>query len=528
MAPRSKPKARLISPDPTKPVKMATGTSMLDLPDELLLQIISYIPGINMSDFQLPTLVNLSRTCRRMYNLVQENLYATFDSFFCEPYSFLRTVMGSPRVAESVHSFKISYGPQVHLDLPRLMNTMVDRRDIKAGFRNLAIPDWKVWASECNEFGVEQEILFASIIMFCPNITSLEVDDDELRYRVPRWLEIINLAINSNPSGNLHQFTQLKTISIKANALKLRHLTPLFRLPTLSDLTISGLTEPVRQKGPTSGSRILKWSKSIKSPSLKHLILEGCFLDSAILALILDSCQALTKAHYIHDYSRSERYSSRHWWHHSAAQWYHVNPKMWYDFDHDEDFVEAEEMESTGLRYATVVAALQRHSASLQDLCILNNRLGPYDTYWGGQEDFSAFDGLQQLRIEAAAICGPEDAPTELQNRLPPSLKRLHICVRSGLAAYGTFEALHDLARHVEEKLPALEKISIEYLDFGQLKSFKWEPLQIFYSLFGIQLTAPKMKKAKSRFFANAYSSNSSVSSDDDIPLHSDSDSEDD
>lgn len=233
---------------PSTPAKIAHSASLNDLPDELIIEILDYLPGIDLQHFQLLTLASLSLTDRRFHRIVMDRLYSTYDSFFCTPYPFLRTVMCNKDIASHVKAVSFKYGPDVHSDRPAYVPSISDKQSIKDSLKGLEMPnfDWKQWASDCNEREVDQELIYATILMYVPNVTRLEIDDGaamEPPGRIPRWLNHFRKIANGVDLGRVHRFQHLKSVRVDVQYLQLRHLAPLFKLRSMRKLALVGLFE---------------------------------------------------------------------------------------------------------------------------------------------------------------------------------------------------------------------------------------------------------------------------------------------
>jgi hypothetical protein len=230
---KSRPTKKRRKGSPTT-AQRAQATSLNDLPDELIVGILDYLPGIDLRHFQLLTLASLSLVNRRFNHIVADRLYAAYDSFFCTPYPFLRTVMSNPDLASHIKSISFNYGLEVHEERGLYVPSISDRQLIKDSLKGLHMPkfDWKLWASECNDRHVDQELIYATILLYTPNVTRLEIDDGvpiKTPGRLPWWLHNFRKIVNGVDFGRAHRFQQLRSIRVDVSYLRLRHLAPLFR-----------------------------------------------------------------------------------------------------------------------------------------------------------------------------------------------------------------------------------------------------------------------------------------------------------
>ncbi|OAG02171.1 uncharacterized protein CC84DRAFT_1099157 [Paraphaeosphaeria sporulosa] len=266
--------------DPLPLTRRAYSTSLNDLPDELIVEILDYLPGIDMHHFQLLTLASL---------------------FFCTPYPFLRTTMCNKNIASHVKSISFKYGPNVHSDRPRYVPSISDKQLIKDSLRSLEIPnfDWKKWASECNDREVDQELIYATILLYTPNVTRLEIDDGaaiEPPGRIPRWLHHFRKIANGVDFGRVHRFQHLKSIRVDVQYLKLRHLAPLFKMRSMRKVTLVGLFE--RPSTAESAHDELRRLFPKRSSLIDELQLEMSYVDDNVLNVVIAGIKKLKVFRY--------------------------------------------------------------------------------------------------------------------------------------------------------------------------------------------------------------------------------------
>ncbi|KAF3003219.1 hypothetical protein E8E13_009855 [Curvularia kusanoi] len=262
-----------------------------DLPDELILEILSYLPGINLQDFQLPTLLSLSLTTRHLHRVVSGQIYATYDSYFCEPYLFLRTLISNPRLGESVRHAKFRYGDDAHMERARYPPTARDKKIIKEGMRALDFPDWKGWATRCNASDIELDILHTAVLLHTPNLASLDVEDGHISaYSRAKWPELIKKATTGDHFGHAHRFTALQSVRIDAQNMVIHHLVPLLRLQSLQHLELRELSEiELDMRAPAELRRVLPEGCN----NVSSLVLEECALRFDALTTLISSARRL-------------------------------------------------------------------------------------------------------------------------------------------------------------------------------------------------------------------------------------------
>jgi hypothetical protein len=150
-----------------KPRTPGTRSTLHDLPDELILEILHYLPGIDSDNFQLPTLLSLALTSRRLYRIAIEKIYIGYDSHFCEPYLFLRTLVSKPELAGLVQKLNLTQGPRTLRGTVSYVPTARDKKTLKEGMRTLAIPGWKDWVADCNGDRIT-DVTVHNMAAYCP------------------------------------------------------------------------------------------------------------------------------------------------------------------------------------------------------------------------------------------------------------------------------------------------------------------------------------------------------------------------
>ena len=406
-------------------------TTANDLPDELFLEILQYLPCLDLDNFNQRTIISLSLTNRRLHYIVEKELYTAYNNFFCNPYLFLRTCANNRRIAEKVQTLELSYGPGVQESCKRYTPSVADRRDLKAAFKNLSIPGWKEWATDCNDESVNLDILYASILMFTPNVKSLTIDDGSLPYGFPKWLNLIQSAVTGASLGTVHRFSHLESIRIDVEELSLRHLWSLFRLPSLRQLTLLGLSD----NGDANQSILTTkfWKAPPGSSPIQELVLLDCLLSLPHLVLLIKSCATLRV------------FAHRHHGQGLYIPYMHANPSR----------------DPVNLRYPGLIAALKPHHHSLETLQLwskFEEQRHPHDET-GFMGDFGDFKNVTTLKASFSALVNPAQSPTMLVRSLPPSLRTLTLSVGGASRELDCMPALEYMAAHCRTYLPRLENI---------------------------------------------------------------------
>ncbi|CAO2649771.1 Nn.00g010630.m01.CDS01 [Neocucurbitaria sp. VM-36] len=276
----------------SSPRPLGTAATIDDLPDELILEILEYLSGIDIEHFQLPTLVSLSLTSCRFHRIVAAELYAIYSSHFCEPYLFLRTVMTKPQLAKLVKHVEVSYGSWGHRNYKRYDATAQDKKTIKEGLRMLSISNWKSWTADCNAVDGATEALHSAILMYTPDIISLVIEDaGSYGQQGPRWIDLIRKATTDISSMHTHRFEKLRSIRVGAGHYTINQLAPLFRLASLRQLCLNELV--AFDIGGGAGPQALQRVVPQCCNNIEELQLEQSFLNMEILGVLVASPRKL-------------------------------------------------------------------------------------------------------------------------------------------------------------------------------------------------------------------------------------------
>lgn len=465
-----------------------TYATLDSLPDELILEILEYLPGINLQNFQLDTLLSLSLTTRHLHRVVSDRLYTTYDSYFCEPYLFLRTLVSNPNLADSVRHAKFRYGDDAHLERKRYAATARDKKIIKEGMRMLNFPDWKGWATRCNTEEIEFDILHTAIMLHTRNLVSLEVEDGHISaYSKAKWPELIKKATTGEYFGNAHRFSTLKSVCIDAQNMVIHHLVPLLRLQSLHKLELRELSEiELDMRAPAELRRVLPESCN----NLEELVLEECFLRFDALTTLISSARSL----------KSFRFNANQ---------------------------ESVLLDGSGIMLQN---ALWRQRNSLERLDILHDP-------WHRDADGPDHGGLQQFPMLKDLKCPlrmvvdvRSGASATVLEFLPPALESLCLTIRWGADEELFFPVLERMANEYSTSIPQLRLLQLNVQVPEERLEYDCERLVRAYSNTDVELVVNLPSDSEDDEWGDwrTVSSDSDDSSEDsdEVELYSDSDGE--
>ncbi|KAL5116342.1 hypothetical protein ACEQ8H_005800 [Pleosporales sp. CAS-2024a] len=279
-------------------------TTINDLPDELLVAILEYIPGIDALNYQLQTLCSVSRVNHRFHGLTIPYLYTSYNSNFCEPYLFLRSVTGNADLATLVRHVDVTFGSEAFGYLKRYTANAQDKKMIKEGLRREAqrIPDWKNWATKCNAEDAIPDTLHTAILMQTCNITSMNIYDSQTQVRssprIPRWLDLLARDQGQGPLKHTQRFAHLGHLHIEFRPedwiygqAQVASLAPVFQVPSLRKLSIKNLIQ--YDQDAAEAARLLQHKIQPHCNHLDELHLTRVFFQNDILKVLAGSARAL-------------------------------------------------------------------------------------------------------------------------------------------------------------------------------------------------------------------------------------------
>jgi hypothetical protein len=475
-----------------------TRATLNDLPDELILEILHYLPGIDLDNFQLPTLLSLALTSRRLYRVVVEKIYLSYDSHFCEPYLFLRTLISNPQLADLVQNLNMTQGPQSHRGNVPYLPTAQDKKVIKGGMRALAVPGWKDWTADCNGDRITNEPVHNAILLHTPNITSLRVEDvARVEKRCPAWFELISKASVGTLTEHTHRFEYLRSIKVDVRSATLSQLAPLFRLQSLRHFEVGTVPEPsmgicvnCNERHGEKLQTIAKLRRLIPEAcnNLEELYLEHTFYCMEILEVLLASPRQL----------KSFKYDVL--------------------LDHiSEAYVEED---------LTLLTVLHHQRTSLETLNIFCDALAEGDTagdihLHDSHHSLADFTSLKHISCPLSMIAPVCVDP--LTERLPPSLLTFQTTIRRHTDDHGSLEELENMAAYYRSQTPQLKEVRVVATQSAKWLKYDWQRLVGPFSEAGIDFVVQNGESDKYDFSDSwEESSTASSRSSDEVDLYSD------
>ncbi|KAG9194376.1 hypothetical protein G6011_04411 [Alternaria panax] len=470
-----------------------------ELPDELILQILECLPGIDLNHFQLPTLVNLALTSQRLYRVVIGIVYARYNSHFCEPYTFLRTMMSNSQLAEFVQDVDITFGLWTRRRSRRYPPTAKDKKAIKEGLRALGTSNWKEWATQCNEDSSDDEALQNAILLHTPNIASLSIlDVERARSRRQAWFDLISRAATGTLPGQTHRFEHLRSIRFEGRMTSLSDVAPLFRLQSLRKLQLREVHESGIERCITCGSdrehgerSALKLERLIPRGcnNLEELDLECTYYIKFLLEVLVSSPRCL----------KTFRYDVC--------------------LDHLPD-----SPIPSGDRLKTLCEALDGQKATLETLHVFCDSIAEERTRGGIhlRDSLKGFVSLKELSCPLGMLMsGVSDTITE---RWPASLLTFRTPVRPSTDDQHYLQALDHVAFCHRIYVPRLKEVRVVVSQFASSVTYDWQHLVELFSVETGVMFVVEQDDEDCAFFDWKDDSTDSSRSSDEIDLYSDDD----
>jgi hypothetical protein len=480
-----------------KPRTPGTRSTLHDLPDELILEILHYLPGIDSDNFQLPTLLSLALTSRRLYRIAIEKIYIGYDSHFCEPYLFLRTLVSKPELAGLVQKLNLTQGPRSRRGTVSYVPTARDKKTLKEGMRTLAIPGWKDWVADCNGDRITDVTVHNAILLHAPNITSLRVEDvARVDTRCPAWVDVVSKSSAGTLSGHTHRFEHLRKISVDVRSANLNQLAPLFRLQTLHRLQLREISEP--GMGNCINCDECHGEKIQTVPRLRRLIPEAC---NNLEELILEH------TFYCIDILRVLL----------------ASPRQLKSFKYDVSLDHmSEEYIQEDLPFATIFG---RQRTSLEYIHIFCDALAEGETAGdiNLHSSLADFQSLKHISCPLSMIAPPNIEP--LFERLPPSLLTFRMTIRPLTKDQDSLCELENMAAYCPTHKTQLKEVRVVAPKSAKWLKYDWERLVSPFSKAGIDFVVQNEsdnEEDSSEGWDDASSASSHSS--DEVNLYSDED----
>jgi hypothetical protein len=222
---------------------LPSSSSLLRLPDELLLYILNHVHGL-AHPWRSTSLYGLSLASRRLHGLTRPYLYSTFSFHAGVPYLFLRSICLNPDLASQVKVIRWDYDTtaaerfvyepgvlavkqQFHIDeVLDVVRQMATQGDPIAGQLIANLKLGRMYVGDQRALEV--------LLVFTPNVEHLEVAETF------RWDEQIHwfLPILCSPNN----YSRLTSATIQG-PMRLQNVSRLMCIPTLRRLELRQVVE---------------------------------------------------------------------------------------------------------------------------------------------------------------------------------------------------------------------------------------------------------------------------------------------
>jgi len=468
--------------------RRGSGASLNALPDELILHILQYLPGIDLHDFQLRALLNLSLTNWRLHRIVNEKIYENYDSHFCEPYTFLRTMITNPELADLVQEVSISFGAWAHREGQRHTATARDKKLIKEGLRALAIPGWKDWASDCNGSHYRDEAIYKAIPFYTRHLKSLQFQGTIYPpSRSVDWFEVFSKTTAGILSDKAHGFQQLQSVKIDSPSSSIIQIAPLFQLQSLQTLQLREVNG--WRVGEDHALRLQRLIPRTCN-NLENLSLEQSFYPKSTLIILLASPRKLKSFKYE---LTTENY-----------------PAMRLPRD------------ESSVSLSNVLDCQKKTLQTIDVYCDQNQEVA--------QADVHVRDSLQDFSTLKWFICPlsmmMSSASDTFAERLPRSLLTFRAHIRPWTDDQDYIGGLEHMIANYQPHTPQLQEIIVASRQSAPWLKYDWGNLVQLSSKAGLDFKVDHEGDGSDKGFGSSWGEDSSVSSasSDEVDLYSDDD----
>lgn len=398
------------------------------LPDELLLDVVTYFQASDGEVMDVATLLALSKTSKRFYRLAAQELYVKLDIYKADPYPLLRTMLTSPHLAKLVKHI-VLHDKSMSSDYKRYVPDAQDKRIIEEGLKSAGVLHWKELAAECNKEHYELQFVCAIITLRTPNLVSLTAYRFEKRSSdssLLAWTSLLKHAAIQPSLDCASSLEHLQSVSITTRGLSILKLSSVFWIPSLRKLRLDDLV--VADEGEERGAQTLQHLIPRQCNNLEAVRLENCFVQADMLAILIASSKSLKEF------------------------WYRISLK-------DLKFEPRRQSELADMKLSRM---LDNHTESLDTLIVINDSEEDAQSRVAMDlhEGLRKFTALKNVFCTLNMLIGPIRTTTSLAEKLPPLL--------FGFGA--------DVSRHSRDMdlLDALEHLSSVYKDYTPFLEFVW------------------------------------------------------
>ncbi|MCJ1339730.1 hypothetical protein MMC09_005020 [Bachmanniomyces sp. S44760] len=289
--------------------------TLLTLPDEVLCSIIGHFvdPTVEVLAFteycaEKITLLNIMRTCRRLWRLTEPFLYAritfydlarTYIGSFQNLASFTSCMLKDAQKASYVREvssiFRVQESPRVELKGP--WGEEFDRAIEQATANDNEQARWK---DDVNDGS--SDAFMALILLACEGIQRLRLAVAPLP-GPNRMMERVLQSLETSTGRSALPSLKVITLSFTTDEATLEYLVPLLKLESLQELKFSGT---VGGSEVTFAPQSSFWNFKHRGSALKRLDIQGCCFNPRV---IRDIAKVL-KSPKIYSYHHASR--SRH------------------------------------------------------------------------------------------------------------------------------------------------------------------------------------------------------------------------
>lgn len=276
------------------PKDRAQPRKLTDLPDELILHVLSYLAsGLTVQERakQLPPLCLINRQFSRLSTAI------VYEKVFCPASldaadALLSNLRQKPRLQDFVR--EVSYEKwsieRDEDDFQRAGGVSLDTRN------GSEMDKFEHWANENSS--TAREASLAILLSLTPQVSTIIKTAGQSEWTesldIPVWLDSILHAARGEKFYTVHNFNRLRRLHIYFSTNTLAHVSSIFRLPSLKALEYFSWYDSQVVVGSDSER---EWGCSGAASEVQHLRFYFCRYNASDISQALASCKCLKSFH---------------------------------------------------------------------------------------------------------------------------------------------------------------------------------------------------------------------------------------
>ncbi|KAF2021290.1 hypothetical protein BU24DRAFT_404317 [Aaosphaeria arxii CBS 175.79] len=424
------------------------------LPDEILLRILSLVPGYPFQ--KRKAYYNMSLTSRRLNRTANNFLYEWFNGRLSPGRSarFLKTLFANPELARFVKNITWQLNTPISHSIVTAappQPTSADCRALRESLKALGVTDRSAWVKDFSS-GQSPDLLRLAML-HAQNLHTLCIEDDTPNSyyaqfypsRIDYTPKIITMLTNGLTDRPLYaqRFEHLRILRLRLAGMTLEQIYPVLRLPMLEELLL--------QEVHTCPITFDKIETDTRFSSVSRLIILHSFIASSSLAILMNACRSLTHLHFVYT-------ATAHAW---GTHTHQVNYTTLYNaLKQHKDTLCLFDFDDNANREPNTVFYPRGRFSSFKEFPELTTLAAPFEAFPERALDPEGDDSGSDSDINNLSI--HEDIEVNFPLLLPPALERLALTVfEEEQHTDRCSDSLYDLSLSVEKDFPDLEEIIV-------------------------------------------------------------------